>query len=963
MKRAATICLLFFFAFLLYQPVSVSAKDTGYSVPVVFDYDREDSYNNYIANVEGLPQPSEAVTFRAAENYTVLSGDVERAVEYGGRSDVLWFHRQEAVVEWAVEVPAEGLYSLAIGYAPDAVSRKNVELTLSINGSIPFNEVRSNVFRRAWQDTVGITRDRRDNDVRPRQAIVEYWQEELFKDNSGKVQEELKFKFNAGRNIIRIETNGEPFALEYLKLVNHEPSIPYEQYLQSYAQAKRSSGEVVKVQAEDPYLKSDSSLYPVYDRTSPLTEPYDKSKIRLNTIGGTTWKENNQWIIWKVTVPEDGLYKIGIKYMQNILEGLFTSRRLYINGEVPFAEVDTIRFDYGTKWDMNLLGGEEPYYFYLKKGENEIKLENVLGEIAPSFENLETCVYELNEIYRRIIMITGTDPDTYRDYAIEKEIPEFSRVMTENAKRLTDEVERLQGITKKRGKELAFLERVAVQLNDLNDDPGTINTRLDSFKNNISSLGAWILKLQEQPLSLDYIVVLSPDTEPPVARANLWQGMKHGITMFWASFFEDYSLSGEDVEEKEPLKVWVNLGRDQASVISGLVNDYFTPETGIDVQLELVQGSLIEATLAGRGPDIALMVANDQPINFAIRNALVDLSQFPDFEEVSKRFFPSAFEPFKFRGAVYALPDSQSFEMMFYRKDIFAELGLGIPQTWEEFYRMVPVIQRKNMQIGLPPVTTPVNATSTAASNAVVPPTMFQTLLFQKHGRYYKDTLDRTAFDEEPAKEAFAELVGYYTKYDFPLTYDFYNRFRTGEMPLAIQAYTQFNMLSAAAPEIQGLWGMAPIPGTLQEDGTIDRSGAATMTASIMFEKGKDNSDGWEFMKWWSSADVQAMYGLELESLMGPSARYATANIEAFGKLPWSSEEYDSLMEQWGEVKAVPEVPGSYYTPRGLQNAFRTAVFDFENPYETLFKENKDINEEIDRKLNEFGLKETGGSE
>ena len=99
LKRAATICLLFFFAFLLYQPVSVSAKDTGYSVPVVFDYDREDSYNNYIANVEGLPQPSEAVTFRAAENYTILSGDVERAVEYGGRSDVLWFHRQEAVVE------------------------------------------------------------------------------------------------------------------------------------------------------------------------------------------------------------------------------------------------------------------------------------------------------------------------------------------------------------------------------------------------------------------------------------------------------------------------------------------------------------------------------------------------------------------------------------------------------------------------------------------------------------------------------------------------------------------------------------------------------------------------------------------------------------------------------------------------------------------------------------------------
>ena len=38
------------------------------------------------------------------------------------------------------------------------------------------------------------------------------------------------------------------------------------------------------------------------------------------------------------------------------------------------------------------------------------------------------------------------------------------------------------------------------------------------------------------------------------------------------------------------------------------------------------------------------MVSNlfrNDPINYAIRNALVDLTEFPDFPELEKRFHPS----------------------------------------------------------------------------------------------------------------------------------------------------------------------------------------------------------------------------------------------------------------------------------------------------------------------------------
>ena len=39
---------------------------------------------------------------------------------------------------------------------------------------------------------------------------------------------------------------------------------------------------------------------------------------------------------------------------------------------------------------------------------------------------------------------------------------------------------------------------------------------------------------------------------------------------------------------------------------------------------------------------------------------------------------------------------------MFYRTDIFEELGIEPPETWEDLYRIIPVLQRNNMEIGLP---------------------------------------------------------------------------------------------------------------------------------------------------------------------------------------------------------------------------------------------------------------------
>lgn len=100
---------------------------------------------------------------------------------------------------------------------------------------------------------------------------------------------------------------------------------------------------------------------------------------------------------------------------------------------------------------------------------------------------------------------------------------------------------------------------------------------------------------------------------------------------------------------------------------------------------------------------------------------------------------------------------------------------------------------------------------------------IFPALLLQQGGSFYNADRSGTALGTPAAVEAFTRWCSLYKDYGLPVSYDFYNRFRTGEIPLAIASYTEFARLESAAPEIRGLWEMAPIPGAARSDGTIDR--------------------------------------------------------------------------------------------------------------------------------------------
>ena len=112
----------------------------------------------------------------------------------------------------------------------------------------------------------------------------------------------------------------------------------------------------------------------------------------------------------------------------------------------------------------------------------------------------------------------------------------------------------------------------------------------------------------------------------------------------------------------------------------------------------------------------------------------------------------------------------------------------------------------------------------------------------------------------------------------------------------------------------------------------------------------------WEFMKWWVSKESQVRFGREIEAVLGSSARYPTANIEAMSELSWSASQLEVLEEAMREAVGFREIAGGYYTARNITNAVRKVINKRVDPRETLLDYARLIDKEIMMKRQEFGL-------
>ncbi len=882
----------------------------------------------------------------------------------GGKSgSVYLWEENDTWAEWEFNVTAEGLYELEVEYYMLPGSGNDAVRSLKVDGEIPFAEANNIVFNRMWKDAGEPIINSLGDEARPGQEEVLGWRKISLTDSSGFYSSPFQFYLEPGKHTIRMEFIDQTMAISKVALVSASELITYKQLSEQYLkEGYKNSGSTVEFQAETVAIeKSDPTIRRESDG-DPAVQPVSYINRKLNVIGGFRWRRGNQSITWKITVPEDGLYKIAFRVKQSWNDGLPSYRQISIDGKVPFKEFESYRFVYDRDWRTEVIKDDEgePYLIYLEKGDHTFTMTVKMGDLTQVIHSLNDDIILLSDMLRNIIKVTGSNPDPNYDYELFKVIPALKSNMQALMDSLQKKYDLLENISGKLPAMANNFLTIKSQLKDMINDPFTIARKMNDLNSAQTSLGAWYLSMQNQPLLVDYIKVGAPEEPWKNERSGVFQKIRFTIANFLASFKKDYDNIGgilkDNTEVKASIDVWIARGTEWAELIKELADEEFTPQTGTMVNINVLPAAqlasghinaLMLSVTSGRAPDVGMGVDATLPVEFAIRDAAVDLSKFDSYPEVEKRFLKNIIIPYQYGGGTYALPETMDFQVLFYRKDIVEELGIMIPETWDELYSFVlPALYQNGLQFALSN-----SGTSTHYQQE------FAQFLFQHGGEFYTEDGLKTALNSGEAFLALKEYTDLYTSYGIPVSAELFNRMRSGEVPMGIGDYRIYMQLSVAAPELTGRWGIAPIPGTKMPDGTINRScGGLARQSNIILNQSEHQQEAWEFLEWWSSTAVQTKFAHELEALIGVEARWNSANVEAFSNLDWKKDDLKVIQEQWKWAKEIPVVLGGYFTSRHVQNAWNRVVIGGQNVKDALEEAVKDINRELRMKQEEFGV-------
>lgn len=922
-------------------------------------FDRRISYSDYYDKYADAPTPDTELMlygtqYTAAEHGTFSVGTVGENAD--ARENILIWNSPQGELSYTLAVEKAGVYCAEFSYYALKSPSNAIEFELLIDGTLPFESAARISLNKIFVNKTEIKTDARGNQIRPSQIEQPAWQTAFLYDADGLFNTPLRFYLSAGTHTITLRGVKANLGIESIRFC--QPKQPPVHQPPSEQQLAQTPSTRYRLEGEAAVYKSAPTLCPAYDNNSYLISPSDPVKMVYNTIGGENWNHAGQTITWEIpedALSRDGYYRLGIKARQNVMRGFYSNRRIYIDGEVADDAFSQVRFYYDTDWNLTVPSAQngDSAFFFLSAGQKHtITLEAIPGEIGESMRYLESVVSDLNTCYQQILMITGPNPDPYNDYYVQESVPtlltDFKR-LSDALKAAQNGIETLSGTL---GSEAAALQRMYVILDKCLEKPSRIPSYVTQMKDNISTISTFICDYRNQPLEIDYLELTSADTEFSPLKENFFRQLAFRWKAFFGSFGEEYTtLSDLDTEDEDVIEVWVNLGRDQALVVKELVeNDFAQQYPDIPIAVNLVVGGVVEATLADEGPDVALFLGGEFPINLACRDLLVDLSRYDDIEGTLAPFHPEAAVPYTYNGNIYGIPLTQSWTMLFYRTDILSDLGFEtLPRTWEDLVNMLPALQRRHLGVGLVLPNTNV-APSTEAGHT------FAALMLQSGLNYYDPRQTKTMFDTVTAVQCFEQWTDFYTDYKFAQTYDPYSYFRTGQYPMVIANYSFANQLTVAAPEIRGLWDFTVMPGTVRPDGTFSHASNSSGTGAVIFRQVEHPDDAWTFVKWFCSTEVQAEYGANIEGLLGQMGRYEAANFEALSKLNWSAKELDVLKAQWESLEEIPILPASYAVTRNIMNAFRETVNDNENPRDTLMYYNSDMNDEIRRKRENLGL-------
>ncbi len=854
-----------------------------------------------------------------------------------------------------IEVPEDGLYYLNFNYLSYDESILPVTLSMQVDGEFPFYETRTVKLTTTWNLSEEKNYDRYKNEV---VAVPEKdirWEKQSLMDSSYRHSDPLKLELAQGTHTLDIEVQEGNFLLGNIEL-----SAP--EKVESYSDSPSADGSaLITIQGEEYAETNDSSIHAIAEYDTSI-DPYATRETILNTLDSDSFNEAGQRVTYRFNVEQAGNYNIAMNYRQSDKTDFPVFVDIAVDGEVPNEAFRSYGMAYTTKYKTSTLkdSNENDLSVYLEAGEHTISYTISMDNICYIMEELDVIMSEVNDLALEITKVAGTNADKYRDLKLSRYIPNLEQTLSGYAEQLK-KLEQSAVQWSDSDKNVAVMSSMLIaakQLQSLADNPDEIPYRISELSTSTNSVNHYLAQaiddLMVNGIAIDRIYIYQNNAELP-KKPGFFKSIGMNLSRFTSSFTNQaYSTNNTD---KNHLQVWVNRSSQYVQIMQKLIDEKFTPETGIDVDISIMpdQQKLVLANSAGNAPDVATGINYTIPYELAIRGALADMSQFDGFKESARQFEPGFFLTGTIGDKVYSMPETMNFWVLYYRSDVLEKLGIPIPETIDDVIDMLPTLQMRGLNFYYPTA----GMLLMRNFHGTTP------LIVQSGGSIYNSTANAgCGLGNENTVQGFTTLTDLFTVYNMPVNVDnFYQHFRNGDMPIGIADYATFNMLTNAAPELASSWEIALAPGIRQEDGTINRSVCGCAESSVIFKSDSDREQkAWKFVQWWSSAEVQAEFGQTIQISYGDDYIWNTANMAAMDQLPLNANSKKVIEETAKNVVDVARVPGTYLLEREVSNAFNDIVVNGQDERTRIDKAVKSVDHEFDRKLEEFGYNDSNGN-
>ena len=849
-----------------------------------------------------------------------------------------------------------GVYEIAVDYYSLQTNVTSISVSILVNGN-PTEDSENVVLPTYWTDESYWADDNVEydkvydiynNQVTSTQVPYRVWNKAFLYDQRYYGKTPLRFELKAG-DVITIKRNQGNFYLGDIYLFEAEDAKAYD----ASTATNLSGDKIITIEGEAPLYKSDASIQAGAVQ-NPGMYPYSTSKNMLNVLSGDSFNKSGYSVTYAFDIEEAGYYAFTLKYA-NTQSNTNSYLDIYVDNVNLYEEFTRYAFPATSKYKNETIKSNngEDIYVYLEKGSHTLSLRVDASMQSAIYFEMYNIINEISDLYLEIIKLTGGEVDTNRQWNIKKYIPtaqtrvdgwidrlqalielsnDVSKVNPDKDNTLT------QYINNARNK----LVKIAKDINDLTHELANLCTGTASASTLLSNS---LHTATFSPVSIDRIYVHQADAKLPKSSNNFFLG--------YFSTVQRIVRSGVNLDEGgDVLTVWVNRSTYYVSSMQKYVDANYTgkvSDTKVRFSILPDESKLTYAYAAGTQPDMALGVSSSTPYDLGLRGALEDLTQFVGFEKAIVDMAPGALVNMGYNGKIFGLPETQDFQVLYYRTDLLNSFGMEVPNTWEDVIEMLPELQCYGMNFYIP----------MAGGSGLKSISQTSSFIFQYGGSLYTDDFTGSAIDSKESIAAVNLMVDLFQLYSLPLTsQNFYDSFRNGTIPAGVANFDIYLQLANAAPEIEGKWAVALHPGIEQTDGTINRTAAGDTRNGVIF-KGTEEGHAqmaWNFMSWWLSADAQAGFANAIQSTYGSTFLWNTANLEAFKTLAIPEDIKTVILEQLEHLHNVPQIPATYIVERGISNIWNQAIFDNASVRALITDGKVEMDKEIERKMEEFGF-------